>query len=331
MRKIRVAQIGIGHDHGFLTLRSLLKQSDLFEVAAIGFPEGEQEKFRHLAKEYDGIPVKSVEEIMADASIEAVIAESEEWELTNIALAAARAGKHIHMDKPGGLELSTFEEMIGIMKEKQLVFHTGYMYRYNPEIIKLMESIKNGELGEIISVEAQMNCLHPVEKRQWLDHFPGGMLFFLGCHLIDLILQIQGKPNKIIPMNRCTNLDGVTAKDYGLVLLEYDHGISFAKSCANERGGFMRRQLVVTGTKKMVEIKPLEVVVPDTVSLLYTEKTEYTAESWHDHSAASRSGNFDRYDAMMASFAAMVRGEKQNPWSYDYELELYRTVLECCK
>jgi hypothetical protein len=33
---------------------------------------------------------------------------------------------------------------------------------------------------------------------------------------------------------------------------------------------------------------------------------------------------------MMASFAAMVRGEKENPYAYDYELELYKMVLQCC-
>ena len=33
---------------------------------------------------------------------------------------------------------------------------------------------------------------------------------------------------------------------------------------------------------------------------------------------------------MMASFAAMVRGEKENPYTLDYELALYKLVLECC-
>ena len=33
---------------------------------------------------------------------------------------------------------------------------------------------------------------------------------------------------------------------------------------------------------------------------------------------------------MLAAFAAMVRGEKQNPWSYEYEWKLYRTVLAAC-
>ena len=37
-----------------------------------------------------------------------------------------------------------------------------------------------------------------------------------------------------------------------------------------------------------------------------------------------------RYDRMMSDFAAMVRGEITNPWTLDYELELYKNVLKCC-
>ena len=32
----------------------------------------------------------------------------------------------------------------------------------------------------------------------------------------------------------------------------------------------------------------------------------------------------------MVSFARMVAGEIENPYTYDYELMLFRTVLECC-
>ena len=52
------------------------------------------------------------------------------------------------------------------MKETGKVFHIGYMYRYNPYIQELIAQIKDGELGEIISVEAQMNCTHPATTRQ---------------------------------------------------------------------------------------------------------------------------------------------------------------------
>ena len=34
---------------------------------------------------------------------------------------------------------------------------------------------------------------------------------------------------------------------------------------------------------------------------------------------------------MMLSFAKMVRGEQKNPYSYEYELDLFKTILKCCE
>ena len=113
-----------------------------------------------------------------------------------------------------------------------------------------------------------------------------------------------------------------------MAVLTYPHGVSFVKTIATEKGGFARRQLVVTGTKKTVEIKPLEMYGdPD---LQYTTVTEYASDNWGDTGTTYSTEQFDRYDAMMASFAAMVRGEKQNPYTYEYELQLYKTILRCC-
>jgi len=33
---------------------------------------------------------------------------------------------------------------------------------------------------------------------------------------------------------------------------------------------------------------------------------------------------------MMSSFAQYVRGEKTNPYTLDYELNLYKNILKCC-
>ena len=154
-------------------------------------------------------------------------------------------------------------------------------------------------------------------------------MFYLGCHLVDLILQIQGMPERIIALNKSTGVDGVSAKDYGMAIFEYKNGVSFAKTSALELGGFARRQLVVTGTKGTIELKPFE-RYEENSSLLYTGKTEYCSTSWGDIGRYSRTDLFDRYDEMMASFAAMVRKEKTNPCTYDYELELYKAVLKAC-
>ncbi len=330
MNKIRIAQIGAGHDHAPSVFKSIAKQKDIFEVVGYALPDNEEEIFKNNCKCFDGYKKLTVEEIMADKTITAVTIETQEVNLTKYALLAAQNGKQIHMDKPGGTDYVEFKQLITTVKENNLVFHLGYMYRYNPYVIKLMEDIKNGKLGEIYSVEAQMNCKHPVEKRNWLGTFKGGMLFFLGCHLIDLIISIQGEPKNIIPLSRSTKIDGVTGEDFGMVVFEYDNGVSFAKTCAEERGGFERRQLVVCGSLGTVELKPLEWYSDIKEALQFTKKTEHFIDDWDTEGFVENSESFNRYDGMIRSFAEYCVGLKKNPYSYEYELKLYEILLASC-
>ena len=327
MRKVKIAQIGTSlNSHGNQIWNSITKQKDIFEVVGYALPEGEREKFPRNMAAFEGYREMTVEEILADPEIEAVTVETEEIYLTKYALMVARAGKHLHMEKPGGTNLSDFRELVSLLKEKALTFSTGYMYRFNPKIIEAMEKIERGDLGRIYAVEAHMDCKHPPEVRRWLENFPGGMLFFLGCHLIDLIYRIQGEPDEVIPLSCSTGFDGINAVDYGMVAFKYPSGVSFAKTSAAENGGYMRRQLVICGERGTIEIKPLEVY--DGIGL-HTVMGENYDEGWHTPWTVTKSEGYDRYINMMKNFAEMVRG-KENPYTYDYELKLYELVMRSC-
>lgn len=317
---IRVGLVGMNfHSHGPQVYRSILKQNELFEVAGYCLPENEREKYPHKLACLEGLPERALEEMLSDPTIDAMIIETDEIHLTKYALLAAKAGKHIHMEKPGGQDSALFAELIEAMRTSGKEFHTGYMYRYNPEVRALLRQIENGEFGEIISVEAQMNCFQAESVREWLKQLPGGQMFFLGCHLIDLIYHIQGAPKRIT----CLSPDN----EYGFAVMEYEKGVSFAKTYAGEKGGYARRQLVVTGTEKTVELKPLEM---GSERDMYTVCTEYNSERWSVMGESHESEHYDRYDFMMASFVDYVEGRKENPYTLDYELELYRLVLAAC-
>ena len=327
MKKIKIAQIGTSQNsHGCDILRTLVKMNDVFDVVGYAFPENEREKFPKQAEVFEGYREMTVEEILNDPEIEAVTVETEEIYLTKYALMVAKAGKHLHMEKPGGTDVTLFRELVSTLREKNLVFSLGYMYRFNPKIKEAMEKIERGELGEIYAVEAHMDCIHPAETRQWLSNFPGGMLFFLGCHLIDLIYRIQGEPLEVIPFSCSTGFDGVTAEDYGMAVFKYKNGVSFAKTSACERGGYRRRQLVICGEKGTIEIRPLEAFGDKGI---YTVYRDYFENDWHKDWNESVSEPFGRYREMIENFALMVRG-KENPYSYDYELGLYELILKAC-
>ena len=333
MKKIKVAQIGAGHDHASSTFTTLKLQSDIYDIVGYAVVEGDEEMYNNSQQCYEGFKKMTVDEILNYPGLDAVCIETEDRRLTEFAIKAAEKGLHIHMDKPGSESDEDFDRLVDLVKEKNLVFQTGYMYRYNPAVIKLKEDIKAGKLGEIYSVEAQMNCTHPPKKRQWLGNYPGGMLYFLGCHLIDLIYSICGTPEEIIPLSTAIGADGVDAQDFGMVVFKYKNGVSFAKSTALEHNGFERRQLVVNGTKGTVEIKPFEQFAEDIPGVFQAQITgvrEAFTESWTEKAPYHETESYGRYDAMLRKFAAYVKGEEKNPFDYEYERELHKLILKAC-
>ena len=332
MRKIRIAQIGTNrYSHApevFITLKTM---TDIFEVVGYALVEDERETCQSKMYAFEGYPELSLEEILNDPTIEAVAVETDEIHLLKYAHMAADHGKHIHMEKPGSPDVAAFEKLIETVKRGGKVFHIGYMYRYNPFIKEAIASAKRGEFGTIHSVEAHMSRYDKDSVRAWFSHFKGGMMFYLGCHLIDLVLQIQGMPEEIIPMNCSTGKNGIMTEDYGFAVLKYPNGISFVKMTGAEVGGGRRRQLVITGETKSLEIKPLEITIPKTKYSMYTEQVERALdEEGHTKTTESRSELFDRYEDMMQAFGAMVRGEAVNPYTADYELELFKVIMRCC-
>ncbi|MBE6612887.1 MAG: Gfo/Idh/MocA family oxidoreductase [Ruminococcaceae bacterium] len=325
MKKLKIVQIGIGHDHAPAAFRSMQKQTDIFEL--VGWAPVGDEADRPIMDVYKSAPRLSPEEALNIPGLDAVCIETDDWNLTEWALKAVERDLPVEMDKPGTPDHGEFEQLCREAHRRNVPLQVGYMYRHNPFIRQLINDVCAGELGTLHAVEAHMDCIHTPEKRQWLDHFPGGMLYYLGCYLIDLVVQLQGVPQEIIPMSVCSKLDGVTSLDIGMAAMRYENGLSFVKTSANEMGGFLRRQLVVCGTKKTVELRPLE---EDCVGgLQLTRRRICSPPGWND-GVYDASEAFDRYDGMFAFFAKMARGVAVNPYTLAYEEQLHRIILAAC-
>ena len=335
MKKMKIVQIGVGHDHASVIYQSLRKQTDLFEVMGHVVLPGEEEMYTSRIRAFEGTPSLTLEEALAIPDLDAAAIETDDWNLVKYAQIAADRGLHISMDKPGSEEPADFERMLSTVKAHGKTFAIEYMYRYNPAVCEALELAKSGKLGELYSVEAQMNCDLELEKRAWLGHFVGGMTFYLGCHLADLIVRFMGIPEAIIPFNKSTGIDGVTAPEFGLAVFKYPSGYSFLKSCGAEVGGFPRRQLVVAGSRGTVEIKPIEMnISKECVSTLEAERIFYHREgtkrlSWRNRGDYRRF-EFDRYDDMMRDFASKVDRGPSTDEELIYEARIHRVVLAAC-
>ena len=332
MKKIRIAQIGMGHDHAPAALNCLLTLSDIFEVVGYVFvDDGEQARKCVQNEQFKNLKRLTLEEAFAIPDLDAAVIETDDTLLTKYARLALERGLAVQMDKPGGQDEVEFNDALDYAKENNLVFHLGYMYRYNPSIKKAIEKVKAGELGEIYSIEAQMSCCLPEHKRAWLKNFRGGMINFLGCHLIDTILQIKGEPKEIIPLSTVSRPD-LGGEDVGLAVFKYDNCTAVIKSNCMETGGPMRRKIVITGEKGTVEINPTEYPKAGFGSAIFTDirtclmKDDY----WNCRPEPQTFGPYDRYEEMFTEFAQIVRGEIENPYTYEYEKFLHTILLKAC-
>lgn len=324
MNKIKIGQIGIGHNHGEAKMLAVRKFPELFEVVGYAEENGRWIEKRGNNSGYEGLSYLSVEEVIEKS--DAILIESDVWDLTKYAKMCVDAGKHIHMDKPASGTLEEYKYILDTAKEKNLVVQLGYMYRYNPAVLKCFEHIKNGDLGEIYSINAEMSTFHPIEYRKWLTNFGGGIMYILGSHLVDLIVYMLGEPKKVTSFLKRTGLDGVDFEDNNLAVLEYDKALARIFVSSVEVNGFGRRQLMVSGSKGTVNICPLE--RPITMTYSDTSIADKTYEdrkitiSFEDNTADGR------YDDMMQDFYAYIIGTKQNPFTYKHDFLVQRVLDE---
>ena len=334
MKKLRIAQIGVGHDHAGPTMATLRLCSDIFELVGYArVPEDRKQDSSHKPM-FEGVRELTLDELWAQ-ELDAVAIETEDENLTKYALLALRKGLAVQMDKPGSQDRETFRELIDYAKAHHSVLHFGYMYRYNAALLEAERLIRSGEVGEVLCIEAQMNCIHKEKKRNWLAGYKGGMMYFLGCHLIDVVLRLQGEPKNILALNRVSGLGGAAGEDIGTAVFEYDRGGSVIRSTAVEYNGFMRRQFIICCEKATIEINPTEYYpTDDKYGEMFSDlRISYADEhgmDWMVRPPAKRYGPVDRYEAMFREFAAIARGERESPWSLDYELLLHETILRAC-
>lgn len=321
---IKIGQIGIGHNHGAARMATLRKFPELFEI--VGFaPESQQwyQKRGHLSA-YQGIPVLSVEEVIAKS--DAVLIETEISLLTPTAQKCVDAGKHVLMDKPAGGTLAQFRHLLDTAKEKELVLQLGYMYRYNPAVKECLELVDSGKLGEIYSVNAEMSACDPVNYRQWLSQFPGGGMFIFGSHLLDLVIRILGRPDHVHTFSKHTEKDGLDFPDNNLAVLEYRKALARIYTSAVEVNGYGRRQLIVSGSKGTVSILPLERPCKMTYSDLDIATHHHEdLKIIRDVKDLSKDA---RYDDEFQAFHDYVTGIKKDPWTYEHNYTVQEILLE---
>ncbi|UZD24515.1 Gfo/Idh/MocA family oxidoreductase [Algoriphagus halophytocola] len=145
------------------------------------------------------------------------------------ALAAAKAGKHVMVEKPIEITLSRVDEMVRACEDAQVKLAVIFQNRFSDDYRKLKQGIDSGVFGKLIMGNAHINWFRNAEyysSSKWkgtLEGDGGGALINQGIHTIDLLLDAMGEVKTVFGQVQ-TALYPIEGEDLGAALVNFESG-----------------------------------------------------------------------------------------------------------
>lgn len=216
-------------------------------------------------------------ELLADRDINAVyIATPVHLHLPHT-LAAAKAGKHVLVEKPMAMTTAECDEMIAACDKHNVRLGVAYYRRFYPIVRRMKDLVLEGVIGTPLSIAAVTSTpldLQPGDDGYWrviLKEGGGGALMDVGSHRLNLFLDFFGEVAEVKAL--CNTLAGdYEAEDTASLILRFESGVHGTLQCFF-RTGYTADEFVISGTKGRLIANPLngDKLIIETASKTRTE------------------------------------------------------------
>ena len=323
--RTRIAQYGISHAHASGKAATLSENPEV-EFCGVYEPDQRVRAEKGAAPAYAGVHwFGSAPEFLEDASIAAVAVEGRVAENLQFAREALEHGKHVWLDKPAGDDWAEFRALMQLAQDKRLLVQLGYMFRYNAAFAHILAWADQGLLGEVFSVRGRMSTSLANEMCAQLAVHRGGILFELLCHLIDIVVALLGRPERVTSYLRNDAGTAPEFRDNTMAVFEYPRALAVLESAAKEVSAFACRRFEVYGTRGSAIIEPFE---PAPVLRLGLDQArDGYVQGWQTVPVALQ----PRYAGSLCALVADIRGEKVPDRTAAHELTVQETVLRAAQ
>lgn len=199
MKEVRIGLVGAGAIANDLHFPAYRKAKDegvtLAAVCDIDIERAKAAAEKWGIEKYYG----SVEEMLADADIDAV--DICTWNAAHVpvSIAAAKAGKHVMCEKPAAMTVEELRELKKILDEKSLVYVLAVPGRFMGSELYVKERIENGDLGDMYYGKVAY-VRRRGEPLGWFtdkELSGGGPILDIGVHAIDGAWYLMGEPRPV--------------------------------------------------------------------------------------------------------------------------------------
>lgn len=193
--------------HPGFELYAVVERSE--KTAQLRFPE---------IKSYD-----TVDELIADPSIELVIINTPNYTHFEFAQKALRAGKHVLVEKPFTVTVAEAKLLFKEAKEHNLHILPYQNRRYDSDFLAAKEIVDSKKLGQLVEAHIRYDRYRYTIGPKVFKETPmpgSGLLYDLGPHLLDMVFALFGEPlswTKTLGYYR----PGTQVDDYACLHLKY--------------------------------------------------------------------------------------------------------------
>jgi predicted dehydrogenase len=221
---MKVACIGMGWWSDVLA--DAIKRSGKLAIASC-FSRS-QDKREKFAARYGCRAAHSYEEILSDRSIEGIINTTPNAAHLETTAAAARAGKHVFLDKPIANTIADARALTEECRKRKVVLALGYQRRRESHFRFIRNEINNGTFGRLVNAEANISRdrLGKVDLSSWrysAEGMPGGVMLQIGIHYSDVLEYLLGPVKAVSGKSVRLVLPGDNP-DVASLILEHESG-----------------------------------------------------------------------------------------------------------
>lgn len=242
---------------GSFGARHAAAMADLDDVRLVAAARTDPAALETFAKRYGGRGYTDYTELLADPAVDAVVIATPHHLHTAAVEAAARAGKHILLEKPMAPTLAECDRIVAVAAQTGITLMLGHTNQFAPAYRLARQMLDAGELGEIVlGVSTMSKYWFEPNRRAWhLDQETGGGMWrTAGIHCLDRLTWLVASPVQRVCAQLDTRFHDQTADDAGIIFVRYANGVAGVIVSVGYREGAPKHLTELTCTRGMLNI-----------------------------------------------------------------------------
>ena len=326
---IRAAIVGLGRWGRSLVASVQGKSTQLRFVRAHTRTRASAEEF---CRQYDVPLVDSYEQILADPEVDAVVLATPHSLHETQIIAAAAAGKHIHVEKPITLDRAGADRAVEAARKAGVVLAVGYCPRFHPSIVEVRRRLAQGRLGAVVSMVAQHTTstaqfIVPENWRAAPEEAPGGALTAVGVHALDHMIEFAGRVRDV----RCATARTFPgpSDDTTTVMLHFESGATGLIFCSVATA--TNFSFTLYGSKGLAEISKPNL---QTLRFVPTSDQPPIGAVIAPPDEISEHPGFDMLNAELTEFARAIHERRPYPVPLDeilHGMSVFDAIVEAAR